>query len=319
MILTVETIPNSIFHIFSIVTAISGNFNRYQYPYHTEEKVPFIQGSALKALENGEQDSIIDVLKQLDKLELSQSETIEGDADTDLKEEDLPFLCPMQIIHNIKGVGIAVIGKAIQGILNTGDNVELIGGVALPTNKKQLAQNKVNIDANVASLKLFDHPIKCGKKRDYLGIALHGNNVNTKNIKRGMYVVKQSKLCMKYPELMVKGYWRFKCDIEFFESESGRLDGNGNTTKNDDYIGRTTPMSVGFQPIFHFITNDVTGKLEEIPMEKNGVIMPGESVQGLIVCLQQSAVIWKDLRFIVREAGRTIGAGVITEPLDINL
>ena len=126
-----------------------------------------------------------------------------------------------------------------------GDNVELMGGVPMPTNKKLMNKN-MNIDANAASLKLFDHDVKRGIKRDYLGIALHGNNVNTKNVKRGMYVVKQAK--GKNAE-EIKAYRRFKCDIEFFESECGNLDAQGNGGDNDDFIGRSTPISEGFSPV----------------------------------------------------------------------
>ena len=209
----------------------------------------------------------------------------------------------------------------------------------MPTNKKLMNKN-MNIDANAASLKLFDHDVKRGIKRDYLGIALHGNNVNTKNVKRGMYVVKQSK--GKNAE-EIKSYWRFKCNIEFFESECGNLDAQGNGGDNDDFIGRSTPISEGFSPVctglyhsfaallscsfavvvsverqvFHWYTADQPGKIEKLPEEKNGVVMPGETVNGITVCLPQSAVLWKDLKFIVREAGRTIGAGIVTETIDM--
>eukprot|EP01084_Bolivina_argentea_P065657 119681_1 len=278
-----------------------------KYNFNTD-KIPFIRGSALNALENQDYNSIIDVLNELDKFEIIDEKQ------SDNTSSNIPFLLPIQLIHNIKGVGIAVIGKAEQGILNAGDNVELIGGVPYPINKKAIGKN-LNIDGNVASLRLFDHVVKSGKKRDYLGIALHGNNVNTKTIKRGMYVVKQIK--GKNENELVKGYWKFKCNIQFFESESGNLDANGISGDNDDNIGKTTPISVGYQPVFHFVTNDCSGKIEEIPNDKNGVIMPGETVDGIIVCLQHSAVIWKDLRFILREANRTIGVGVITEPIDL--
>ncbi len=96
------------------------------------------------------------------------------------------------------------------------------------------------------------------ENKDYLGIALHGNNVNTKTIKRGVYVVKQIK--GKNENELVKGYWKFKCNIKFYES-SGNLNENGTSGDNDDNIGKSTPIIVGCQPVFHFVTADFQERL----------------------------------------------------------
>jgi len=222
----------------------------------------------------------------------------------------------IQTVHSLKGVGIAVIGKASQGVLSTGDTVEVLGGALLPMTRK----GKVTIEqpiptASVASLMLFDHRVQRGRRRDYLGVNINGSSVSAKTVKRGMCLVKQSAATQTQrggatssegTAEKLRAYWRFMADIEFFAEE-----------EPEGFIGKSTPMQCGFQPVFHFATNDTSGSIEGLPSEQNGVVMPGDTVKGVTVCLQQSNVMWKGARFIVREAGRTIGAGVVTEILDL--
>ena len=251
--------------------------------------------------------SIVQLLNELDKIAIQDDVTHDNDT----------FMLPIQIVHNIQGVGVAVIGKAINGVINAGDNVELLGlqpisqtllakikGTKLETKKGSQAKKVDNMSmidnhGKAASLKLFDHPIKVGKKRDYLGIAVH-SNMKPKDVKRGMMVVKQPN----NNKSKIKAFWRFTCSINFISASS-----------NDDNMGRKQAISVGIQPVFHFLTNDVTGEIDTIPSQYNGVIEPGTNVDNITVHLKQSAVIWKDLKFIVREGGKTIGTGII---MDVN-
>ena len=260
--------------------------------------MPFHRGSALRALCAGESDSVTALLAELDRVHLP------CDAYGSAKEQQVPFVLCVQTVHNVKGVGVALIGKARQGTLSTGDSVELLGGAVLPSTSKRKLPKQGAIEASVASLKLFDHSVKTGHRRDYLGVALHGSLVSAKTVKRGMCLVKQ--LQPRGAEGRLAAYWKFEADIDFFAEE-----------ESDGFIGKATPMQCGFQPVFHFATNDTSGTIEALPSEQNGVIMPGDKVEGVTVCLQQSNVLWEGFKFIVREAGRTIGAGVVTKTIDL--
>ena len=75
--------------------------------------------------------------------------------------------------------------------------------------------------------------------------------------------------------------------------------------------GRHTPFFKGYRPQFYFRTTDVTGSVEL----KQEMVMPGDNVQ-MVVELITPIAMEKELRFAIREGGRTVGAGVVTEILD---
>jgi elongation factor Tu len=75
--------------------------------------------------------------------------------------------------------------------------------------------------------------------------------------------------------------------------------------------GRHTPFFNGYRPQFYFRTTDVTG-VATLP-EGREMVMPGDNVDGMTVELITPIAMEKELRFAIREGGRTVGAGVVTE------
>ena len=88
---------------------------------------------------------------------------------------------------------------------------------------------------------------------------------------------------------------KFKCEVYVLTKEEG---------------GRHTPFFTGYRPQFYFRTTDVTG-VAELP-EGTEMVMPGDNVQMEIELITPIAM-EKELRFAIREGGRTVGAGVVTE------
>jgi elongation factor Tu len=75
--------------------------------------------------------------------------------------------------------------------------------------------------------------------------------------------------------------------------------------------GRHTPFFNGYRPQFYFRTTDVTG-VAQLPAGRE-MVMPGDNVDGMVVELITPIGLEKELRFAIREGGRTVGAGVVTE------
>ncbi|HMP31583.1 MAG TPA: elongation factor Tu, partial [Saprospiraceae bacterium] len=121
---------------------------------------------------------------------------------------------------------------------------------------------------------------------DNAGLLLRG--VDKEQIKRGMVIVKPGS---------VKPHSKFQCEVYVLSKEEG---------------GRHTPFFNGYRPQFYFRTTDVTGDVN-LP-ENVEMVMPGDNVT-LTVQLVSPIAMEKGLRFAIREGGRTIGAGQVTEIL----
>ncbi|MEO2083149.1 MAG: elongation factor Tu [Desulfurobacteriaceae bacterium] len=122
---------------------------------------------------------------------------------------------------------------------------------------------------------------------DNVGILLRG--VGKDEVERGMVVAKPGS---------IKPHKRFKAEVYILSKEEG---------------GRHTPFFNGYQPQFYFRTTDVTGKVK-LP-EGVEMVMPGDNVTFEVELLKPVAI-EEGLRFAIREGGRTVGAGVVTEILD---
>jgi len=122
---------------------------------------------------------------------------------------------------------------------------------------------------------------------DNIGVLLRG--VAKDEVERGMVVAKPGS---------IKPHKRFKAEVYILSKEEG---------------GRHTPFFNGYQPQFYFRTTDVTGKVK-LP-EGVEMVMPGDNVTFEVELLKPVAI-EEGLRFAIREGGRTVGAGVVTEILD---
>ena len=203
--------------------------------------------------------------------------------DNDIKEPvrlvDQPFLMPVEDVFSITGRGTVATGRIERGIIKTGEAVEIIG---------MMAEGEKPLTSVVTGVEMFRKILNEGRAGDNAGILLRG--IDKEAIKRGQVICKPGS---------VKPHKHFKCEVYVLSKEEG---------------GRHTPFFNGYRPQFYFRTTDVTGDVA-LP---SGVemVMPGDNV-SLEVKLINTIAMEKGLRFAIREGGRTVGAGQVTEILDV--
>ncbi|HEY5195115.1 MAG TPA: elongation factor Tu [Solirubrobacteraceae bacterium] len=236
--------------------------SEYDFP---GDDIPFITGSALKALEGDEEykGKIIELAAALDSY-IPQP----------VRELDKPFLMPVEDVFTITGRGTVATGRVEQGIVNTGDTVEIVGVHATTTTV-------------VTGVEMFRKILDQGQAGDNVGCLLRGTK--REEIERGQVLCKPGS---------ITPHTKFKAEVYILKKEEG---------------GRHTPFFTGYRPQFYFRTTDVTG-VAKLP---DGVemVMPGDNVQMEIELIQPIAMD-QGLRFAIREGGRTVGSGVVTEIIE---
>jgi elongation factor Tu len=227
------------------------------------DDIPFVIGSALKALEGDEAQKakIVELAEQLD--------TYIPEPERDL---DKPFLMPVEDVFSITGRGTVATGRIEQGVVNTGDQVEIVG-IHEQTTK-----------TIVTGVEMFRKILDQGQAGDNVGCLLRGTK--REDIERGQVLCKPGS---------ITPHTQFKAEVYVLKKEEG---------------GRHTPFFNGYRPQFYFRTTDVTG-VARLP-EGTEMVMPGDNVQMEIELIQPIAMD-AGLRFAIREGGRTVGSGVVTE------
>jgi len=227
------------------------------------DDIPFVIGSALKALEGDEEQraKIVELAEQLD--------TYIPEPERDLVK---PFLMPVEDVFSITGRGTVATGRIEQGVVNTGDQVEIVG-IHEQTSK-----------TIVTGVEMFRKILDQGQAGDNVGCLLRGTK--REEIERGQVLCKPGS---------ITPHTQFKAEVYVLKKEEG---------------GRHTPFFNGYRPQFYFRTTDVTG-VAMLP-EGTEMVMPGDNVQMEIELIQPIAMD-AGLRFAIREGGRTVGSGVVTE------
>ena len=234
--------------------------SEYEFP---GDDIPFVTGSALKALEGDPEytQKILDLAEQLD--------TYIPEPERDL---DKPFLMPVEDVFSITGRGTVATGRIEQGIVKTGETVEIVG-------IKEKTDSTV-----VTGVEMFRKILDEGRAGDNVGCLLRG--VKREDIERGQVLCKPGS---------ITPHTKFRAEVYVLKKEEG---------------GRHTPFFNGYRPQFYFRTTDVTGNAN-LP-EGTEMVMPGDNVQMEIELIQPVAMD-AGLRFAIREGGRTVGSGVVTE------
>jgi elongation factor Tu len=237
--------------------------NEYDFP---GDEIPIIRGSALKALEGDEEakQAVLELAKTLDDY-IPEPE----------RDLDKPFLMPIEDIFSITGRGTVATGRVEQGIVNTGDEVEIVG--IKPETEKTV----------VTGVEMFRKILDQGQAGDNIGALLRGTK--REDIERGQVLCKPGS---------ITPHTKFKAEVYCLKKEEG---------------GRHTPFFSGYRPQFYFRTTDVTG-VANLP-EGTEMVMPGDNVQMEIELIQPIAMD-QGLRFAIREGGRTVGSGVVTEIIE---
>jgi elongation factor Tu len=192
-----------------------------------------------------------------------------------VRDVEKDFLMPVEDIFSITGRGTVATGRIEQGVINSGDPVEIVG----------LREDKLK--SVVTGVEMFRKILDRGEAGDNVGLLLRG--IDKDEIKRGMVVAKPGSI---HP------HKKFKAEVYILKKEEG---------------GRHTPFKNHYRPQFHFRTTDVTGEIN-LP---DGVemVLPGDNIT-IQVDLIYPIAMNKGLRFAIREGGRTVGAGQVTEILD---
>ncbi len=233
--------------------------NEYDFP---GDETPIIKGSALKALEGDEEAK---------KAILELASTLDSYIPEPVRELDQPFLMPIEDIFSITGRGTVATGRIEQGIVNSGDEVEIVG---IKDSSKTV----------VTGVEMFRKILDQGQAGDNVGCLLRGTK--REEIERGQVLAKPGS---------ITPHTKFKAEVYCLKKEEG---------------GRHTPFFSGYRPQFYFRTTDVTG-IANLP-DGTEMVMPGDNVEMTIELIQPIAMD-KGLRFAIREGGRTVGSGVVSE------
>jgi len=203
---------------------------------------------------------------------------VDADIPEPVRLVDKPFLMPIEDVFSITGRGTVATGRIERGVINTSDSVEIVG---------MLKEGEKPLTSTVTGVEMFRKILDRGEAGDNAGLLLRG--IEKEAIKRGMVICAPGT---------VKPHKKFNCEVYVLGKDEG---------------GRHTPFFNGYRPQFYFRTTDVTGDVK-LP-ENIEMVMPGDNVT-LEVTLLNSIAMEKGLRFAIREGGRTVGAGQVTEILE---
>ncbi len=208
--------------------------------YGFAAETPIVQGSAFKALNEASDPANTQCIEDL----LTAMDTWFDDPERD---EDKPFLMPIEDIFTISGRGTVVTGRIERGILNLNDEVEIVG--IRPTAK-----------STVTGIEMFQKTLDSGMAGDNVGILLRG--VEKKDVERGQ--------CLAKPGT-IQPHKKFEAQLYVLTKEEG---------------GRHSSFRTGYRPQFYFRTTDITGTVElgdgtEMVMPGDNVKIIGELIHPI--------------------------------------
>ena len=230
------------------------------------DNAPIIQGSALGGL-NGDpkwEDKVMELMDAVDAY-----------IPIPPRENEKPFLMPVEDVFSITGRGTVLTGRIETGIIHVQDPVEIVG----------LQEKGVKPMTSVCTgVEMFRKLLDQGEAGDNVGLLMRG--IDKKDVKRGMVVAKPGS---------ITPHTKFEAEVYILKKDEG---------------GRHTPFHDKYRPQFYLRTLDVTGEVHL----KEGVqmIMPGDNAT-IEVELIYPVALNVGLRFAIREGGRTVGAGQITK------
>ncbi len=190
-----------------------------------------------------------------------------------VRELDKPFLMAVEDVFSIEGRGTVGTGRIERGKVKVNEEVEIIG--LRPETRKSV----------VTGVEMFRKLLDEGQAGDNVGLLLRG--VDKESIERGMVIAAPKS---------ITPHTKFKAQVYVLSKEEG---------------GRHTPFFKGYRPQFYFRTTDVTGSVTTLPAGVE-MVMPGDNVACDVELITPIAM-EKESRFAIREGGRTVGAGVVTE------
>jgi elongation factor Tu len=235
--------------------------NAYSFP---GDEVPIIRGSAVAALNDGDQtigkESILKLMEAVDSYIPQPQRAI-----------DKPFLLPIEDVFSISGRGTVVTGRVERGVIKVGEEVEIVG--IRPTQK-----------TTVTGVEMFRKLLDQGEAGDNIGALLRGTK--REEVERGQVLAAPGS---------VTPHTTFEAEVYVLTKEEG---------------GRHTPFFANYRPQFYLRTTDVTGTVT-LPAGVE-MVMPGDNVKISVELISPIAM-EENMRFSIREGGRTVGAGVVSK------
>ena len=242
--------------------------SEYDFP---GDDISIIRGSALKALEGVQNGKALGDPDYACIQELMDA--VDADIPEPERDTDKPFLMPVEDVFSIEGRGTVVTGRIETGIVNVGDEIEIVG--ITETAK-----------TTCTGVEMFQKTLNEGQAGDNVGCLLRG--VKKDDVERGQVLAKPGS---------ITPHTTFEAEVYILTKEEG---------------GRHKPFFAGYRPQFYFRTTDVTGTVQLA----DGVemVMPGDNIKMNVELLTPIAMD-EQLRFAIREGGRTVGAGVVAKVL----
>jgi elongation factor Tu len=245
--------------------------SKYDFP---GDDIPVIRGSALAAQNALDADGY-DESNEAFKSIIELLDAVDNAIPLPERDVDKPFLMPIEDVFSIKGRGTVGTGRVERGIVNTGDELEIIG-----------MSDEIG-KTTCTGVEMFQKTLDEGRAGENVGVLLRG--VDKKALIRGMVLAKPGT---------VTPHTKFEAEVYILSKDEG---------------GRHTPFFAGYRPQFYFRTTDVTGAADL--MGDAEMCMPGDNVK-LSVTLGTQVAMEEQLRFAIREGGRTVGSGVVTKVVE---
>ena len=209
--------------------------------YDFDEDAPIIRGSALGGL-NGEpkwEEKIMELMNNVDEY-----------VPIPPRENEKPFLMPVEDVFSITGRGTVVTGRIETGIIHVGDPVEIIG------------LGEKTLTSTCTGVEMFRKLLDEGEAGDNVGLLMRG--IDKKEVKRGMVVAKPGS---------IKPHTKFTAEVYILKKEEG---------------GRHTPFHNKYRPQFYLRTMDVTGEVA-LP-DGVDMVMPGDHVTITVTLIYPVAI-----------------------------
>jgi elongation factor Tu len=248
----------------------------YEFP---GDDILIVKGSALKALEkmtaNPKTRKGED--KWVDQI-YALMEAVDSSIPTPERDIDKPFLMAVEDVFTITGRGTVATGRIERGKVKVGETVEIIG-------------IKDTRNTTVTGVEMFQKSLDEGLAGDNVGLLLRG--IEKKDIERGMVVAKPKS---------INPHTQFESEVYILKKEEG---------------GRHTPFFSGYRPQFYVRTTDVTGTIAKFTDDEGNeaeMVMPGDRIKMTVELINPIAI-EQGMRFAIREGGRTVGAGVVSQIL----
>lgn len=250
--------------------------SNYDFP---GDDIPVIPGSAYQALQVITENPNVrkGENKWVDKI-FQLMDAVDSYIPSPQRDIDKPFLMAVEDVFSITGRGTVATGRIERGVVKVGETIQIVG--LLDTR-----------ETTVTGIEMFQKTLEEGMAGDNVGILLRGIQKN--DIERGMVLAKPNT---------IKPHTSFESEVYILTKEEG---------------GRHTPFFAGYRPQFYVRTTDVTGKISKFTSDDGAnveMVMPGDRIKMTAELIAPIAI-ESGMRFAIREGGRTIGAGVVSQIL----